>query len=134
GDEFVAIALFFFAFTTIMAYFYYADTNISYLIKNKRSKVVLQWVLKIAFLGAVYLGTVRTADTAWAIGDIGVGLMAWANLIALLLLSRIAMKVWKDYVVKRKKGQENPSFNPKELGIKNADFWEERQQDKDSEE
>lgn len=125
GGAFVAIALFFFAFTTIMAYFYYADTNITYLIKDSKAKRISQWVLKIGFLGAVYFGTIRTADTAWAIGDIGVGLMAWANLIALLLLSGIAMKVWKDYVRKRKQGLKDPVFNPRELGIKNADFWEE---------
>lgn len=132
GDAFIAIALFFFAFTTIMAYFYYADTNVSYLVKNGRLKTIVQWVLKLAFLSAVYFGTVRTADTAWAIGDIGVGLMAWANLIALLLLSGVAMKVWKDYIKKRKQGIKSPAFTPKELGIKNADFWEDKNQDRKS--
>ena len=78
------------------------------------------------FLSAVYFGTVRTADTAWAIGDIGVGLMAWTNLIAILLLSKTAMKVWNDYKTKRKQGIEDPNFDPKELGIKNADYWEKK--------
>ncbi|OYD41188.1 alanine/glycine:cation symporter family protein [Sphingobacterium cellulitidis] len=124
GNGFVAIALFFFAFTTIMAYFYYADTNIAYLVKNEKTRKVIGWIFKIVFLFTVYFGTIRTADTAWAIGDIGVGLMAWTNIIAILLLSKIAMKVWKDYKTKRKQGIEDPSFDPKELGIKNADFWE----------
>ena len=125
GDGFVAVALFFFAFTTIMAYFYYADTNINYLIKNEKIKNIVNWVFKFAFLATVYFGTVRTADTAWAIGDLGVGMMAWVNLIAILLLSKTAMKVWNDYKRKRKQGVKNPDFDPKELGIKNADFWEE---------
>ncbi|MGB7527064.1 alanine/glycine:cation symporter family protein [Sphingobacterium cellulitidis] len=127
GNGFVAIALFFFAFTTIMAYFYYADTNIAYLVKNEKTRKVIGWIFKIVFLCTVYFGTIRTADTAWAIGDIGVGLMAWTNIIAILLLSKIAMKVWKDYKTKRKQGIEDPSFDPKELGIKNADFWENNQ-------
>lgn len=124
GNGFVAIALFFFAFTTIMAYFYYADTNIAYLIKNEKIRKIFGWIFKLIFLGSVYYGTIRTADTAWAIGDIGVGLMAWVNLIAILLMSKTAMKVWKDYKTKRKQGIEDPDFNPKEIGIKNADFWE----------
>ena len=124
GNGFVAIALFFFAFTTIMAYFYYADTNIAYLVKNEKTRKIIGWIFKIVFLSTVYFGTVRTADTAWAIGDIGVGLMAWTNIIAILLLSKTAMKVWNDYKSKRKQGIEDPNFDPKELGIKNADYWE----------
>lgn len=123
GNQFVAIALFFFAFTTIMAYYYYAETNVAYIFKHGNTKVVI-WMLRIGFLSATYFGTVRTAGLAWDLGDIGVGLMAWVNLIAILLLSKPAMKVWKDYKTKRKAGIKDPKFNPKELGIKNADFWE----------
>ena len=123
GNQFVAIALFFFAFTTIMAYYYYAETNIAYIFKKGNTKVVI-WMLRIGFLAATYFGTVRTAGLAWDLGDIGVGLMAWVNLIAILLLSKPALRVWKDYKTKRKAGIKDPDFNPKELGIKNADFWE----------
>ena len=124
GDGFVAIALFFFAFTTIMAYYYYADTNIKYLVKSEKARTILDWLFKIVFLGTVYFGTVRTADTAWALGDVGVGLMAWVNLIAILLMSKTAMKVWKDYRNKRKQGILDPEFDPKEIGVKNAEYWE----------
>ena len=127
GNGFVAIALFFFAFTTIMAYFYYADTNVAYLVKSEKARKIIGWISKIRFLSTVYYGTVRTADTAWAIGDIGVGLMAWTNIIAILLLSKPAMKVWKDYKSKRKQGIEDPSFDPKAIGIKNAEYWENNQ-------
>ncbi|MFD1770709.1 alanine/glycine:cation symporter family protein [Sphingobacterium suaedae] len=123
GNQFVAIALFFFAFTTIMAYYYYAETNIAYIFKKGNRKLVI-WILRIGFLGATYFGTVKTATLAWNLGDIGVGLMAWVNLIAILLLSKTAMKVWKDYQKKRGAGILEPDFDPKELQIKNADFWE----------
>ena len=96
GDSFVAIALFFFAFTTIMAYYYYAETNIMYIFKDGNKKLYV-WLLRIGFLLATYYGTIKTAETAWAIGDIGVGLMAWVNIIAILLLSKTGLKVWKDY-------------------------------------
>ena len=122
GNGFVAFALFFFAFTTIMAYYYYAETNITYIFKNGNTKVVI-WILRIGFLIATYFGTVKSAETAWAIGDIGVGLMAWVNIIAILLLGGVAIKVWKDYAHKKKQGILNPTFDAEEAGIKNADFW-----------
>lgn len=123
GNGFVAIALLFFAFTTIMAYYYYAETNVAYIVKGKNKMAVI-WVLRIAFLVATYFGTVKEAKLAWSVGDIGVGLMAWVNIIAILLLSTTAIKVWKDYHGKKKQGIKNPTFNSKELGIKNAEFWE----------
>lgn len=108
-----------------MAYYYYAETNITYIFKNKNTKLFI-WLLRIFFLIATYYGTVKSAETAWAIGDIGVGLMAWVNIIAILLLGNVAIKVWKDYSSKKKQGIKDPTFNSKELGIKNADFWEDK--------
>lgn len=125
GNQFVAVALFFFAFTTIMAYYYYAETNIAYIFKD-RNKTFSIWLLRFVFLGATYFGTIKTAKEAWDLGDIGVGLMAWVNLIAILLLSNTAMTVWKDYVAQRKKGIKDPDFDPEPLGIKNADFWKKK--------
>lgn len=125
GKEFVAFALFFFAFTTIMAYYYYAETNITYIFKDKNKKPFI-WLLRFVFLFAVYFGTIKEAKQAWAIGDIGVGLMAWVNIIAILLLRNTAMKVWKDYKTQRKQGIENPTFDPLKIGIKNANYWEKK--------
>lgn len=131
GKQFVAIALFFFAFTTIMAYYYYAETNIAYIFKGRDSRIII-WLLRIGFLSATYFGTVKTADLAWNMGDIGVGLMAWVNIIAILLMSKTALKVWTDYKGQRNKGIEEPTFNPTQLGIKNADFWDKKKDKKDS--
>lgn len=122
GDKFVALALFFFAFTTIMAYYYYAETNITYIFRNKKIKVYI-WILRIGFLYSIYFGTIKEAKLAWAIGDIGVGLMAWVNIISILLLSNVALKVWKDYENKRKRGDENPIFNAEEAKVKNTNLW-----------
>src|SRR5690554_669131 len=122
GNEFVAIALFFFAFTTIMAYYYYAETNITYILKRKKATKFIQ-VFRIVFLIMVYLGTIREAKMAWQIGDIGVGLMAWVNIIAILLLSRVAIKVWQDYENKRKSGNHNPQFTSEDIQSTNSDFW-----------
>ncbi|WP_304066325.1 alanine/glycine:cation symporter family protein [Pedobacter glucosidilyticus] len=120
GNPFVAISLFFFAFTTLMAYYFIAEANLSYLdIKNRKWLI---WLLRILFIISVYYGTIKTAEIAWIIGDIGVGVMAWLNIIAIFLLRKPALIALKDYKMQKKKGL-NPTFNAKELGIKNTSEW-----------
>lgn len=121
GENFVAIALFFFAFTTIMAYYYIAETNLSYLYPNKINPLAL-FALRIVLVITIVYGTINSAGAAWGIGDIGVGLMAWLNIIAILLLSRPALKTLKDYEAQRKAGKK-PVFDPEKLGIKNTEAW-----------
>ena len=149
GDMVISIALFFFAFTTIMAYYYYAETNLVYLFNRWRRRVykkhperlaeleeadmhfgddrgekVVIWVLRIGTISAVFVGSLAGSGIVWTVGDIGVGAMAWINIIAILLLSPKALRSLKDYERQKKQGQE-PKFDPKELNIESADFWEE---------
>lgn len=121
GSEFVAIALFFFAFTTIMAYYYIAETNVAYLFSGQTEKIFI-WIAKIAFLIATFYGTIRTSDLAWAMGDVGLGLMVWINVIAILIIMKPAIVALKDYEKQKKEGKD-PVFDPRKLGIKGADFW-----------
>lgn len=121
GNIFVAIALFFFAFTTIVAYYYIAETNIAY-INRKVHRPVLTLLLKFGIIAATVYGTVKTADLAWGLGDLGVGLMAWLNIIAILLMHKTAYVCLKDYEAQKKEGKD-PVFHPEKLGIKNADYW-----------
>ena len=126
GKVFVAIALFFFAFTTLLAYYYIAETNVAYIRRTFRFPYELT-ILKIVMLGSVFYGTIREANLAWAMGDLGVGLMAWLNIVGILILffmGRPALKALKDYEAQRKAGVEKYTFDPKALGIRNADFWE----------
>jgi len=125
GKTFVAIALFFFAFTTILAYYYIAETNVAWVSRSLKfpGKLI---TLKIAIIVSVFFGTIRPADLAWEMGDIGVGLMAWLNIIGILILffmGRPALKALRDYERQKKEGVTQYTFNPEALGIKNADFW-----------
>ncbi len=125
GKPFVAVALFFFAFTTVLAYYYIAETNVAYLRRFFRIPGEMLF-LKIAMMASVFYGAIRTASLAWGLGDIGVGLMAWFNIIAILILffmGNAALKALKDYEAQRKAGVEKYTFDPEALGIKNADFW-----------
>ena len=121
GSSFVAFALMFFSFTTIMAYYYMADTNIAY-INRKLSRPWLMWVLKFVFLAGVAYGAVSSAGLAWSLGDVGVGLMAWLNIVAILILQKPALLCLKDYEEQKKAGLD-PVFEPEKLGIKNAELW-----------
>jgi AGCS family alanine or glycine:cation symporter len=121
GNIFVAMALFFFAFTTIVAYYYIAETNIAY-INRKVNRPWMTLLLKAGIIVATVYGTVKTADLAWGLGDLGVGLMAWLNIIAILLMHKVAYKCLKDYEQQLDEGKD-PVFDPEKLGIKNADYW-----------
>ena len=125
GKPFVAVALFFFAFTTVLAYYYIAETNVAYLRRFFRIPGEMLF-LKIAIMASVFYGAIRTASLAWGLGDIGVGLMAWFNIVAILILffmGNAALKALKDYEAQRKAGVEKYTFDPEALGIRNADFW-----------
>lgn len=125
GIAFLAISLFFFCFTTLLSYYYKAETNLAFLTSNKKMKAGwLNHLLKIALMAAAFYGSVTTASTVWAIGDLGMGTMAWVNLTVILLLTKPALRVLKDYVRQKKAGKD-PVFKPEKLGIEGADFWEE---------
>lgn len=121
GGSFIAVSLLLFAFTTIMAYYYIAETNLSYL--NTKGNKWLLWVLRGFFMAATFYGSIKTAEAAWVLGDIGVGIMAWLNVIAILLLQKPAMRALKDYNEQRKAGKD-PVFNAQKLGFKNAEVWD----------
>ena len=122
GQGFVALALLFFAFTTIIAYYYMAETNIKF-INRKIHRPWLVLVLRVGILTMVAIGTLRTAGAAWQLGDIGAGLMAWINIIAILILQKPALAAFRDYEKQRRAGKTEPVFDPEALGIRNAGFW-----------
>lgn len=124
GAGFVALALLFFAFTTIIAYYYMAETNIAY-INRRVHRPWMTLALRVFILLAVVLGSVRSAGAAWTLGDIGVGLMAWLNIVAILILQKPALLALRDYERQKKEGKD-PEFDPVSLGIRNAAFWERR--------
>ncbi|MBY5232723.1 sodium:alanine symporter, partial [Bacillus paranthracis] len=100
--------------------YYIAETTLTYLDREVKYSW-LKSVLKIGFLIMVYIGSVESASLLWNLGDLGIGSMAWLNLIAILLLSKIALKVLKDYEAQKKVGKD-PVFDPKNVGIEGLTF------------
>jgi AGCS family alanine or glycine:cation symporter len=125
GAGFVALALFFFAFTTIMAYYYMAETNLTYLAGVKKTHPLATLLLRLGIVGMVVFGAYHNAAMAWTLGDIGVGIMAWLNIIAILILQKPALLALRDYERQKKLGLD-PVFDPEALGIRNAGFWKKR--------
>lgn len=127
GQVFVGIALFFFAFTTILAYYYITETNVAYLNRVFNNKLPVL-VFKLLLMFMVAYGTVNSAGYIWTIGDIGVGLMAWVNVLGILIiffLHKPTITCLLDYERQKKAGGPI-TFDPIKLGIKNATFWEQR--------
>ena len=122
GGPFIAITIFFFAFTTILGYYYMAETNMAYLNRYIR-KPVLMSACKAIFIGTVAFGAINSSTLIWTMADVGVGTMAWLNLIAIMLLQKPAFIALKDYERQLKDGL-NPVFHPEQLGIANATYWE----------
>ena len=133
GSTFIAISLFFFCLTTIIAYYYMAETNLRFLL-GKSATVTVPFIrgslgrtttmlLQALILVSVTIGAVSTASDAWTLGDIGVGLMAWLNIVGILILQQPAYKALRDYERQKKSGLD-PEFDPLALGIVGATFWE----------
>src|SRR5699024_1382622 len=95
GDPFIAIALFLFAFTSILAIYYRVETNLSFLFKTKMNAFALFSLRIILLIGVIY-GAYNGVGVAWKFGDIGVGLITWLNITALFLLRKPVLKCLKD--------------------------------------
>ncbi len=100
GSKFVGIAMVFFSYTTIMAYYFYAESSLIYLMRNRegsRLEKTLVVVLRLTLMSFAILGTIYESTLAWDLGDIAVGIQAWVNVIVLLLLSKQGFKALRDY-------------------------------------
>lgn len=126
GGAFVAIALTFFTFTTVLAYAFYTDSNIAYIFKGNQDSSAFkmaQLASRFVLVAMVFIGTIMSADMVWNFGSAGVGAMAWFNVIVILLLTKPAIATLKDYEAQKKMGLD-PVFVPSRLGIKGADAWD----------
>ena len=106
GSIYVAIAILFFAFSSIIGNYYYGEANLRYITHNK-------WVMTIFRLmtGAmVMFGAMASLDLAWSLADVCMGLMTICNLIAIVLLGKYAFRLLEDYLAQKRQGIKNPTF------------------------
>ena len=106
GSIYVAIAILFFAFSSIIGNYYYGEANLRYITHNK-------WVMTVFRLmtGAmVMFGAMASLDLAWSLADVCMGLMTICNLIAIVLLGKYAFRLLEDYLAQKRQGIKNPTF------------------------
>lgn len=107
GSIFIATAIFFFGFTSIIANYSYAESNLVFLEHNNPAGLML---FRCCTLGMVMFGTLAELPLVWKMADLSMAMMAITNLIAILLLSGVALKLAKDYNHQRSIGRL-PTFD-----------------------
>ena len=98
GDIFVAICMFFFAFSTIIGWYFFGQANIKYLFGPKAVKIY-----SVAAAVCVFLGSLAEVDLVWNMADCFNSLMVVPNILALFALSKVISQVHEDYFKNFKK-------------------------------
>lgn len=117
---FIAIAILFFAFSSIIGNYYYGETNIEF-IKNNTSALL---IYRLLVLVMVMVGAMMSMQTVWNLADLFMGFMTIINLIVIAVLGKIAIKVANDFYRQLKMGKD-PVFKAKNIeGLKNTECWD----------
>lgn len=128
GIIFVAIAIFFFSFTSIIANYSYGESNLEFISGAKNAKVVIM-IFRFMVLGMVFIGAIASLPAIWNFADLSMGMMALVNLVAILLLSPVALRILRDYERQIKEGKSGAQikFDPDDfVKLKdeaNRDAW-----------
>ena len=123
GDDFLALILFLFAYSSIIGNYAYAEGNVQFI--NNNPRVML--IFRVLVLFMVYFGSIASVPLIWSLADLFMGVMASINLIAILLLMPFMMMLLKDYTQQLKAGVKQPEFKidqyPKFKDKVNSDIW-----------
>lgn len=132
GPIFIAIAIFLFAFSSIIGNYYYGEANIRFLFgrkeenNNRKLKSIL-FIYRLCSGGVlVMFGALASLEIVWNLGDLCMALLTACNLIAILVLGKYAFKLLKDYQQQKKNGIKDPIFHRSQLPEieKELECWE----------
>ena len=123
GRYFCSVFILFFAFTSIVANYSYAETNLLFLEHNHEKGML---IFRALVLAMVMFGSLGEIKLVWTLADISMGMMAIINVIALFMLSGVVIWLSKDYQQQRKQGVV-PTFDknkhPKLAQEVDPDSW-----------
>lgn len=123
GDDFLALILFLFAYSSIIGNYAYAEGNVQFI--NNNSRVML--IFRLFVLVMVYFGSIASVPLIWNMADLFMGVMASINLIAILLLMPFLLMLLRDYTGQLKRGVKEPEFkldnHPKFKDKVKSDIW-----------
>jgi AGCS family alanine or glycine:cation symporter len=120
GGWFLMAAIFLFAYSTIIANYFYGETNVRYITKKPWAVTVFRLLSGVVVL----MGGLMTLQQAWGIVDFAMALMTILNLIAVCLLSRYAFRLLQDYKEQRRKGTQEPVFHKNLFPDADIEAWE----------
>lgn len=121
GPVFLAVAMFLFAFTTLVGNFFYIEGCFAYLLKKTPSK---SFLTAVRVIGAViiFVGAGISFGLAWDTADVAQAILAFINIPVIMILSGTAVKCLNNYLA-QKKENKNPVFKASDIGISGTDFW-----------
>jgi len=106
GSTFVAIAILFFAFSSIIGNYYYGEANLRYITHNK----LIMTIFRLTTGAMVMFGALASLDLVWSLADVCMALMTICNLIAIVLLGKYAFRLLEDYREQKRQGIKEPTF------------------------
>lgn len=116
----LAIMILLFAFSTLIGNYYYGETNIEYLNSNKKVLVFYRY----SVLAMIIFGSVAKVQLVWDLADVFMGFMVIVNLIAILLLSKVAFAALQDYKRQKREGLDPVFYKDSIQGLENVECWE----------
>ena len=123
GPVFVAIAIFLFAFSSIIGNYYYGEANIRFITPN----TTVMTMYRICSAGVmVMFGALASFELVWNIVDFFMAFLTACNLIAIVLLGRYAFCLLDDYRSQKRQGVKTPTFHRSQLPEleKELECWE----------
>jgi AGCS family alanine or glycine:cation symporter len=123
GPVFVAVAIFLFAYSSIIGNYYYGEANVRFMTSSPHA-VTLFRVLSGGVM--VMFGALVSLDTVWSIIDLCMALLTACNLVAIILLGKYAFRLLDDYRSQKRQGISEPTFHRSQLPEleKDLECWE----------
>ena len=107
-NVFMTVMILFFAFSSIIGNYFYGEVNMDFICRHPSAV----WVYRALVVGMVLFGAVASLNLVWDLADLFMALMAMVNLVAIMLLGRIAFIAQKDYFRQKAAGVAEPEFDP----------------------
>ena len=111
GSTYIAVAILFFAYSSILGNYYYGEANLRFITKNRNVIIIY----RILVGGMVLFGSMASLKLVWSLADVTMALMAICNLIAIIMLGKYAFRLLDDYLMQKKKGIESPVFTKEKM-------------------
>ncbi len=123
GPTFIAIAIFLFAFSSIIGNYYYGEANIHFMTKNAKVLTIYRILSGGVF---VLFGAMASLDMVWNLGDLCMALLTACNLVAIVTLGKYVFRLLDDYRKQKREGISEPMFHSSTFFANNRDLLEDR--------